>query len=126
MWVHERSCTILSAMDTVTLLYCPMGCGQTISVSGVGRVQCSNEHCPDDFAIEKLLTKEGASTKHIVRLDKHHWSSQHPICERIDNRLLTCGIHDAAEAMRYFKVEQGTYEVWYDQDDEEWKWSPSA
>lgn len=49
--------------------YCPMGCGQTLVVLADPEVE------------------------HVVRLDETEFSLQHPLRERLQGRLLDCGMH---------------------------------
>jgi hypothetical protein len=108
-------------MDTG--MWCPMGCdAKLVMLTETGLLECPGKNCPDKYAVSKLLTRESATTKHIVTLHTDHWSAKHPLSERIDNKLLNCQIGLAAGAMRHHKMPEGTYEVWLDTD-KEWKWS---
>lgn len=104
-----------------TVLFCPMGCGQTIDVTSNGFVLCVQPQCPDTHAIAKIFAED--SLKHHVRISPDgHWGAVHPLHERINGNLLDCEVHKGvADALRY-GFDNGTFWMWYDETDEEWKW----
>jgi hypothetical protein len=68
--------------------YCPMGCGQTLRISGGGQIVCFGQDCPRPRAVSELL--EDHETEHIVWMDEDHWLVRHPLWERIAGRLERC------------------------------------
>lgn len=71
--------------------YCPMGCGQTLTLDTRGHVTCSGATCPRPDAADELLTDP--ETEHIVELGAFNFSVQHPLRERLDGDLLQCTLH---------------------------------
>lgn len=124
--MSERSLAAISVEECViTHLWCPMGCGQTIiAYDDNGDVECSNDGCPDNRAVEKLLDQ--STVKHVVRINHEHWSAMHPLFERIGAKLLDCGIDQGVHDAMRFGESGGDFLMWYDNDDEEWKWNRIA
>lgn len=92
---------------------CPMGCGETLYLAVKGIVECSSATCDEPGAVTALLL--GGETEHLVQFDEDDFSCLHPLRERLDHQLLTCGISDAVKIMIDHKVPHrqglGTYRV---------------
>lgn len=71
--------------------YCPMGCGQTLFAGAGGYITCAALSCPRPDAVSVLL--EDRETEHIVMVEPHTFSVQHPLRERLDGELFRCGLH---------------------------------
>jgi len=71
--------------------YCPMGCGSTLFLGAGGYVTCSFIGCPDPGAVSTIL--EDGETEHIVTIEDKRFHVQHPLRERLDGKLHTCGLH---------------------------------
>lgn len=84
---------------TVVRGYCPMGCGETLTLGASSPaldsprlIVCSAPDCPDPEAVDKILADE--ETDHIVIfLEGRRFSLQHPLRERIDGELHDCELH---------------------------------
>ena len=72
--------------------FCPMGCGETLRLSGGGTVICFGRDCPRPTAVSELLKDN--ETEHIVQLDANGWMVRHPLWERIAGRLESCSLAD--------------------------------
>lgn len=70
--------------------YCPMGCGQTLILSGSGTIVCNGAHCPRPGAVDELLSDR--ETEHVVQLGEHGYNLVHPLRERLDGQLLECTV----------------------------------
>lgn len=87
--------------------YCPMGCGQTLFVSGGGYVTCSYLHCPRRDAVADLLADK--ETEHVVVFDETGFTVKHPLRERLDDALLDCQLHVFCANLEGPPVEPGRY-----------------
>lgn len=77
--------------------YCPMGCGPTLFVDSTGYIACTAADCEDPAAIAKIPGDR--ETEHIVAFDRHSFSTQHPLKERLNGLLFDCEIHDEIRDM---------------------------
>ena len=68
---------------------CPMGCGETLFLGDSGHVTCASTACPRPDAVTVILAT--AQTGHTAAFKDGHWNVIHPLRERLDNALLTCG-----------------------------------
>jgi len=68
--------------------YCPMGCGQTLRLSGGGEVICFGQDCPRPRSVTELLKDN--ETEHIVWMREDHWIVRHPLWERVNGHLEKC------------------------------------
>ena len=72
--------------------YCPMGCGQTLFVGDGGYITCSFIHCPRPSAVADIL--EDRETEHVVQFSDQIFNVRHPLLERLDDKLMSCELHD--------------------------------
>jgi len=52
------------------------------------RVHCWNILCPDPKAVWKILNRP--DTDHVAWFGQHGWTLQHPLKERVDDKLASC------------------------------------
>lgn len=92
--------------------FCPMGCGETLFLSG-GRVTCGHALCPRPEAAFEILGD--SETEHLVDVGATTFQIQHPLRERLDGELLCCPVHaDLARAdgpPRVLRLRDGRYRV---------------
>jgi hypothetical protein len=104
--------------------HCPMGCGPHLHLMPNGFIVCLAPDCPDKAAVHKILGDP--ETGHIVQLDEASWSAKHPLRERLDDELLSCGIERAVEVMQEVGL-QGRYRVTYAGPlPGDWDWEPAG
>jgi hypothetical protein len=90
--------------------YCPMGCGESLYLAAQGVVECVKPDCPNPIAVTAILWE--AETQHLVGFAEDGWSARHPLRERLNNELLTCGVAEAVEIMLKADVDiPGVYRV---------------
>lgn len=99
--------------------YCPMGCGDTLFLGAGGYVTCSYINCPRPDAVADIIAE--CETEHIVTVYRDTWSAKHPLRERLNNELLTCGIGDDLQSRKGPPRRPGTYRVV--RDGNGWSWS---
>jgi len=75
--------------------YCPMGCGQTLNLIA-GTVLCTAPDCPDCQRLTTIMADQ--ECEHIVELGEARFTVKHPLRERANDELLTCGIDAAINA----------------------------
>lgn len=70
--------------------FCPMGCGQTLSLLNTGYVHCMADGCPQPDAARKIL----ADPEHldVVIFGADSWTVRHPLRERLGD-LATCPVN---------------------------------
>jgi hypothetical protein len=103
---------------------CPMGCGPHLHRLQTGAVKCLARDCPEPLAAQYILNE--TETEHLVYLEEDSWQALHPLRERINGALLTCGISQAAEQAHSFGMEPGGYRVTVTRarGSETWHWEP--
>lgn len=89
--------------------YCPMGCGLTLFRAAGGYITCRSLECPRPEAVSTLL--EDNETEHLVTFDETGFTVRHPLRERLDDQLLTCGLPQFCSEMSGPPVQLGTYRV---------------
>lgn len=93
--------------------YCPMGCGETLSVLDAyplgERIECTEAACPDPLAATKIL--DDPETEHIVTIYTATFTIRHPLRERIGNGLDHCTMHQRLVDLDEPPVPPGTYRV---------------
>lgn len=72
--------------------HCPMGCGQTLVVTGSGHIVCFDADCPRPHAVTELLMD--VETEHLVEVQEESFAVQHPLRERLDGGLFDCRLFD--------------------------------
>jgi len=87
--------------------YCPMGCGQTLSVMAKGHVTCRKLECPRPDAVSEILAD--AETEHVVKFGETTFTVRHPLRERLDGQLMDCQVHEWVAALDGPPVPPGTY-----------------
>lgn len=70
--------------------HCP-ACGGILARDASGVIICTEAGCPDTLAAHKVLAED--ETEHIVSIEPERFHVKHPLRERIDDALLSCGIH---------------------------------
>lgn len=68
--------------------YCPMGCGQSIEVTGAGVIRCTRVECPRPDALAQILANP--ETEHLVKVGRVDYVIQHPLRERLETSLFRC------------------------------------
>jgi hypothetical protein len=105
-----------------TLGFCPMGCGQTLTVTyaGEGRpeITCKHVLCPCPDAVARILADP--ETEHIVDLQPDGYSVKHPLAERLNDALLDCDLNDHVQRM-IPDAARGRYRV--ARSGERWEWT---
>jgi hypothetical protein len=79
--------------------FCP-ACGGELEVQPAfnddtscdyGELRCLQVNCARPLAAGEVLADR--ETEHVVVFDEHGFSIQHPLRERIDGALFSCGLH---------------------------------
>lgn len=102
--------------------FCPMGCGQTLTLAPDTAVACSNPECIHPRAVRDLLANP--QTDHVVMItDDGQAVVQHPLRERAEGSLFSCSFavdvyHAAGQPTP--PPEPGTYVVTGPADS--WSW----
>jgi hypothetical protein len=71
--------------------FCPACGGRSLCLGAGGYVTCSRVDCPRPCAAADLL--DDPETEHIVQLDPDVFTVRHPLRERLDDALMSCGLH---------------------------------
>lgn len=87
--------------------YCPMGCGDTLVLRTSGRISCTWVDCPRPSAVDELLAD--SEVDHQVTFYEDTFTVRHPLSERLDDQLLTCGLHQDLVDLDGPPVPVGTY-----------------
>jgi len=107
---YEAADTVVDAVVVGDVVgYCPMGCGRTLFLGDGGYVTCSHVDCPRPDAVAALLKDQ--ETEHIVVIEEHTFSIQHPLRERLDGELFVCGLHAWISALSGPPKKSGRYRV---------------
>lgn len=102
--------------------YCPMGCGQTLSLGASGYVMCSFLPCPRPDAVSAIL--RDTEHEHIVDLTTDGFAISHPLRERLDDALVPCGLHTQLDEFQFVAVfEPGRYRVEQETGTGMWIWT---
>lgn len=96
-----------AADDRAVTGYCPMGCGRTLFLAAGGYVTCSYIHCPRRDAVADLL--DDRETAHIVDFTGDGFTVRHPLRERLDDALMTCGLGEYLVQLAGPPVQPGRY-----------------
>jgi Family of unknown function (DUF6085) len=95
--------------------HCPMGCGETLVLTGGNCITCMSLRCPRPDAVTTLLADQEA--EHIVVFGETEFAVRHPLRERLDDALMDCDLHKDIAAMAGPPVKPGTYRArWADYD----------
>lgn len=90
--------------------YCPMGCGQTLQVDGLGTVSCYASQCPRPDALAVILANP--ETEHLVQVGLTNYTIQHPLRERAEGLLFECPVFPAVSDTVHLKMgDPGLYRV---------------
>ena len=95
-----------------------MGCGETLFLSVDGHVMCALASCPRLDAVSVLL--EDRETDHIVWLAGDSYTIRHPLQERLDDQLLSCGLDSYLMSLDGPPTSPGRYRVALERG--EWAW----
>jgi len=68
-----------------------MGCGEGLILAEGGVIWCADLLCPRPSAAAEILADAG--TGHLVVLGEDTLTIRHPLCERLDDALVTCLLH---------------------------------
>jgi len=82
--------------------YCP-ACGQETLVydeMNTHQLSCTNIECPRMMAVQEILA-EPQKTDHLVVIERNGFSVKHPLIERLDDKLLHCGLADYVAEFGY-------------------------
>ena len=91
---------------------CPMGCGQTLQVDGLGSVTCYSANCPRPDAVQVLLAD--VETEHLVLVGSplFSYTIQHPLKERLEGQLFQCPVAaEVSDTVHQRMEEPGVYRV---------------
>lgn len=94
-----------------------MGCGETLELDSSGKVRCSNKDCKKRYAVASIIAD--SETEHIVRIEKHSFSVQHPLRERLNGDLFNCQVHASLKALGGPPKPVGVYRLMSG----DWTWS---
>jgi hypothetical protein len=90
--------------------WCPMGCGRTLHLnSDSGLIACLNKQCPHPMAVSTLIAKS-PPTDHLVEIGDG-WAIEHPLWERITDRIFDCPLGIWLAAQDGAPVSGGFYRV---------------
>lgn len=104
--------------------FCPMGCGQTLSVMSGGHVTCRKLECPRPDAVSEIL--DDPETEHVVQLGEDTFTVRHPLRERLDNALMTCQLHGYIASLDRPPAAPGMYRVLNFDGGRDWVFDPIA
>lgn len=71
--------------------YCPACGDETLRVVR-GEIVCESPGCPDPGMTHSIL--QDSEVEHIVFVGPEGWTLRHPLRERLNDELLTCGWND--------------------------------
>lgn len=98
--------------------FCPMGCGSTLFLADGGHITCSAAGCPSPGAAGDLLADQ--ETDHIVVFGDEGYTVRHPLRERLDDALMTCGLHQHIAGLGNPAIVPGRYRA--RGDGRVWSW----
>jgi hypothetical protein len=98
--------------------YCPMGCGETLTLGAGGYITCSSLECERPDAVTEIL--EDRETQHIITLGAIEFTIKHPLRERLDDALLKCRLHAELSSADGPPHKPGTYRVNASRPRREW------
>lgn len=99
--------------------FCPYGHGETLYLTGDGRIKCSDPDCERPFAVNQILANP--ETGHLVFFGgKTHWSVIHPVRENLDGSIATCTLGDYLASLNGDPMPQGQYRAIL--VGEQWTW----
>lgn len=101
--------------------FCPMGCGQTLTVMGGGYLTCRRLNCPRPDAASEILGDREA--EHLVTFSPTAFTVRHPLRERLDDALMECQLHEHIAGLSGPPIEPGRYRALAEGPDE-WSWWP--
>ena len=87
--------------------YCPMGCGETLTVMAGGYITCRRLDCPRPDALTEILADR--ETEHLVTFSNTAFTVRHPIRERLDDQLMACQLHEYIAGLPGPPVQPGLY-----------------
>lgn len=90
--------------------FCPMGCGQTLFLTGDGYISCSNRDCERALAVSEILGD--GEHEHIVVLSPGTFTVRHPLRERLNDSLMACPLAADIRALKGPPLRPGRYRVW--------------
>lgn len=102
--------------------YCPMGCGETLTVMGGGHVTCRKLECPRPDAVSEILADR--ETEHLVTFSPTAFTVRHPLRERLDDALMDCQLHEFIAGLPGPPVREGLYRARSVGDC--WTWEPAS
>lgn len=102
--------------------YCPMGCGETLSVMDGGHVTCRRLECPRPDAVSEILADR--ETEHLVTFSPTAFTVRHPLRERLDDALMDCELHEFIAALPGPPVSSGLYRA--RSVGEHWTWESAS
>lgn len=70
---------------------CPACGGESLFAGEGGYLTCSRSECPEPDAAHRILADH--ETEHIVQFDDTGFTVRHPLRERLDDALMSCGLH---------------------------------
>lgn len=68
--------------------YCPMGCGESLTIGAGSYITCGHLGCPNPEAVTELLGDD--ESEHVVTLSPFGFTIRHPLKERLGDALLRC------------------------------------
>jgi hypothetical protein len=95
---------------------CPACGSEALMLGEGGFVTCSRLDCPRPEAAALILAD--GDTAHLVELRETDFTVRHPLCERLDDALLSCTLHQHLQLMpprrpgRYRVLPDGESYVW--------------
>lgn len=98
--------------------FCPMGCGESLTLATGGQIRCEYPLCPRPTAASEILADP--QTGHIVELGVRDFSIIHPLRERLDGQLLECELNEYLQDLGGPPQPPGRYRV--TGSGETWTW----
>ena len=102
--------------DVVSIEGTCIACGSsgslTTAPSYMGRyvLVCASDTCPQPDAVQRLIY-EDVEVGHRVTFYENSFTVRHPLIERLDGGLESCGVMDAVAARSGPPARPGTYRV---------------
>lgn len=96
-------------MNSAVTGHCP-ACGRTaLRLNGQSEVVCGWVGCLRPKAATEILADR--EIDHVVVFAEHEFTVRHPLCERLDDALMSCRLHAELSALDAPPMPLGRYRV---------------
>lgn len=99
---------------------CPACGGRSLFIGEGGWITCSRLDCPEPDAVSTILNDD--EIQHIVEFKDQTFTIRHPLCERIEDRLMECELFDFLRTLPGPPVRPGRYRARPVGGLREWAW----